>query len=127
MCHDVYKGRLYVIINSHSASASSLFAGIMKRNNRGYIVGRETMSAYHTMTALKFADIQLTNSLFKCHIPMVRIVSDEYVSDAFPKGRGVMPHLNIPISYEEVAVNGNLLYTKTLELIGKGIYLDDEQ
>ncbi len=120
---EVYKGRLYVITNAYSASASSLFAGIMKRNGRGYIVGRETLSAYHTMTALKFADIQLANSLFKCHIPMVRIVSDEYVSDAFPKGRGVIPHLNIPISYEEIAVDGNLLLTKTLELIAKGIYL----
>lgn len=124
--HDVYRGRIYVLINGGSASASTTFAGIMKRNKRGYIVGRETKTAYHYMNAVKFADIQLINSLFRCHIPMVRLVHDEFVSDEFPYGRGVIPHMTIPISYEELTANNQLIYTKTLSLIENGVYLEDE-
>ncbi|MBQ6695039.1 MAG: hypothetical protein IJN24_09255 [Bacteroidaceae bacterium] len=123
----LYTGRVYVLINANSASASTEFAGIMKRNARGYVIGRETKTAYHTMNALKFAEIGLPNSHFKCHIPIIRIVSDEFVSKDFPYGRGVIPHLNIPFTYEEVTCNGNLIYNKALELIRDGIYLEEPE
>ena len=121
----LYTGRVYVLINANSASASTEFAGIMKRNARGYVIGRETKTAYHTMNALKFAEIGLPNSHFKCHIPMVRIVSDEFVSEDFPYGRGVIPHLTIPFTYEEMTNNGEMIYNKALELIRDGIYLEE--
>ena len=123
----LYTGRVYVLINANSASASTEFAGIMKRNARGYVIGRETKTAYHTMNALKFAEIGLSNSHFKCHIPMVRIVSDEFVSEDFPYGRGVIPHLTIPFTYEEMTNNGEMIYNKALELIRDGIYLEEPE
>ena len=123
----LYTGRVYVLINANSASASTEFAGIMKRNARGYVIGRETKTAYHTMNALKFADIGLPNSHFKCHIPIVRIVSDEFVSEDFPYGRGVIPHLTIPFTYEEMTNNGEMIYNKALELIRDGIYLEEPE
>ena len=123
----LYTGRVYVLINANSASASTEFAGIMKRNARGYVIGRETKTAYHTMNALKFAEIGLPNSHFKCHIPMVRIVSDEFVSEDFPYGRGVIPHLTIPFTYEEMTNNGEMIYNKALELIRDGIYLEEPE
>ena len=123
----LYTGRVYVLINANSASASTEFAGIMKRNARGYVIGRETKTAYHTMNALKFAEIGLPNSHFKCHIPMVRIVSDEFVSEDFPYGRGVIPHLTIPFTYEEMTSNGEMIYNKALELIRDGIYFEEPE
>ena len=123
----LYTGRVYVLINANSASASTEFAGIMKRNARGYVIGRETKTAYHTMNAMKFAEIGLPNSHFKCHIPMVRIVSDEFVSEDFPYGRGVIPHLTIPFTYEEMTSNGEMIYNKALELIRDGIYLEEPE
>ena len=123
----LYTGRVYVLINANSASASTDFAGIMKHNARGYVIGRETKTAYHTMNASKFAEIGLPNSHFKCHIPMVRIVSDEFVSDDFPYGRGVIPHLTIPFTYEEMTNNGEMIYNKALELIRDGIYLEEPE
>ena len=122
----LYTGRVYVLINANSASASTEFAGIMKRNARGYVIGRETKTAYHTMNALKFAEIGLPNSHFKCHIPMVRIVSDEFVNEDFPYGRGVIPHFTIPFTYEEMTSNGEMIYNKALELIRDGIYLEED-
>ena len=123
----LYTGRVYVLINANSASASTVFAGIMKRNSRGYVIGRETKTAYHTMNAMKFAEIGLPNSHFKCHIPIIRIVSDEFVNDDFPYGRGVIPHLTIPFTYEEMTNNGEMIYNKALELIRDGIYLEEPE
>ena len=123
----LYTGRVYVLINANSASASTEFAGIMKRNSRGYVIGRETKTAYHTMNAMKFAEIGLPNSHFKCHIPIIRIVSDEFVNDDFPYGRGVIPHLTIPFTYEEMTSNGEMIYNKALVLIRDGIYLEEPE
>ena len=119
-----YNGRLYVLIDSRSASASAFLAGAVKRNDRGYIVGRETMSAYHCETCLKFAKIYLPNSQFTATIPMVRVVIDETVSDRLPALRGVIPDCDIPMSEEEFHYDGDYILDRTLQLIADGIYLD---
>ena len=119
-----YNGRLYVLIDSHSASASAFLAGTIKRNYRGYIVGRETKSAYHCETAVKFANIQLANSQFTASIPMVRIVFDETTNDRLPARRGVIPDCNIPLSEEEFHYDGDYILDRTLQLIADGTYIE---
>jgi len=119
-----YNGRLYVLIDSRSASASAFLAGAIKRNDRGYIVGRETMSAYHCENCVKFANIYLPNSQFSATIPMVRVVIDETVSDRLPALRGVIPDCNIPMTEAEFHYDGDYILDRTLQLISDGTYLD---
>ena len=119
-----YNGRLYVLIDSRSASASAFLAGAVKRNYRGYVVGRETMSAYHCETCIKFANIYLPNSEFQASIPMVRVVIDETVSDRLPPRRGVIPDCDIPMTEEEFHYDGDYILDRTLQLIADGTYLD---
>ena len=119
-----YNGRLYVLIDSRSASASAFLAGAVKRNDRGYVVGRETMSAYHTETCIKFANIYLPNSQFSATIPMVRVVIDETISDRLPALRGVIPDCDIPMTEAEFHYDGDYILDRTLQLIANGIYLD---
>lgn len=119
-----YNGRLYVLIDSRSASASTFLAGAVKRNDRGYIVGRETMSAYHTETCIKFANISLPNSQFTATIPMVRVVIDETVTDRLPALRGVIPDCDIPMSEAEFHYDGDYILDRTLQLIADGTYLE---
>lgn len=119
-----YNGRLYVLIDSRSASASAFLAGAVKRNDRGYVVGRETMSAYHCETCIKFANISLPNSQFSATIPMVRVVIDETVSDRLPALRGVIPDCDIPMTEAEFHYDGDYILDRTLQLIANGIYLD---
>lgn len=57
---------------------------------------------------------------------MVRIVSDEFVNEDFPYGRGVIPHLTIPFTYEEMTSDGEMIYNKALVLIRDGIYLEED-
>ncbi len=52
-----YHGKIYVLTNAGSCSAATIFPAEILRNRRGVVVGRETATAYHYMTALKFADI----------------------------------------------------------------------
>ena len=54
-----YGGKLYVLTNEGPCSAATLFPATVMRSHRGLIIGRETRTAYHYMTALKFADICL--------------------------------------------------------------------
>lgn len=119
-----YNGRLYVLTDCWSASASAFLAGAIKRNYRGYIVGRETKSAYHHETAMKFASICLANSQFTAKIPMVRIVIDETVDDRLPALRGVMPDCNIPLTEEEFHYDGDYVLDRALQLIADGTYIE---
>lgn len=117
----IYKGRLYVLTDAKSASASTEFAGRVKYNRRGTVIGRETATTYHCFTAVKFANIELDHSKFTCTIPMVRCVFDETVDDRFPKGRGVIPDIEIPISLAEMHSQDDYLLRRTLEQIRKDL------
>ena len=112
-----YNGNLYVLIDSRSASASAYLAGCIKRNKRGLLFGRETMSAYHAETCIKFASIHLPNSQFTARIPMIRHVIDDTVDDRLPAGRGVIPDFNFPMTFEEFCFEKDYVYRKAFNYI----------
>lgn len=116
-----YTGRVYVLTDGESFSASTSFAGQMKLNRRAKIIGRETGSAYHCFTASKFADIELKHSRFLVHIPLVRLVFDEKLDDRFPRGRGVMPDIHIPLSVEEVHSTEDYILKRALEEVARDL------
>ena len=107
-----------------------LFPAILVRNRRGVCVGRETGSTYHSMTALKFADIRLPNSLQTIRIPLVQLVFDTTVCDRLPKGRGLRPDYPVPLTYNEIygGQDGNtdIILQYTLSLIADNKYLTPE-
>ena len=119
-----YGGKLYVLINEISCSAATLFPANVLRSHRGLIIGRETRTAYHYMTALKFADICLPNSRITWRIPLVKCVFDTTENPRIPYGRGVIPDIYVPLTYEEVAsTNGDAILNRALEAIANGEYL----
>ena len=124
-----YDGRVYVLTNGYSFSAATLFPAVLVRNRRGVSVGRETGSGYHYMTALKFADIRLPNSLQTVRIPMVQLVFDTTVCDRLPEGRGLLPDYPFPLTWNEV-MNGpegetDVMLDYALSLIADGKYLSE--
>ncbi len=119
-----YKGRLYVLTNETSFSASTCFAGWVKKQNRGVIVGRETGSAYHQMKAENFTQYQLSNSDITIQIPMIKVVFDTVVNERFPYGRGVLPDYPVNFTPEELSfVHGDSILNYTLQLIREGKYI----
>lgn len=121
-----YGGKLYVLINENSCSAAMLFPANVLRSHRGLVIGRETRTAYHYMTALKFVDICLPNSRVTWHIPLVKCVFDTTENPRIPYGRGVIPDIHVPLTYEEVAsTNGDAILNRALEAIANGEYLGE--
>ena len=121
-----YGGRLYVLTNELSSSAATLFPAVVMRSHRGLIIGRETRTAYHYMTALKFADICLPNSRVTWRIPLVKCVFDDTESPRIPYGRGVVPDIHVPLSCDEVAfTDGDAILNRALKAIADGEYLGE--
>ncbi len=119
-----YKGRLYVLTNETSFSASTCFAGWVKKQNRGVIVGRETGSAYHQMKAENFTQYVLPNSDIAIQIPTIKVVFDTVVNERFPYGRGVLPDYPVNFTPEELSfAHGDSILNYTQQLIRKGKYI----
>ena len=119
-----YKGRLYVLTNETSFSASTCFAGWVKKQNRGVIVGRETGSAYHQMKAENFTQYVLPNSDIAIQIPTIKVVFDTVVNERFPYGRGVLPDYPVNFTPEELSfANGDSILNYTQQLIREGKYI----
>lgn len=113
-----YKGKIAVLTNGSSISAATTFPALLVKNNRAVTVGRETGSAYHFMSAIKFAEIILPNSQIQLRIPLVKDVFDDEVSERFPYGRGLLPDYEVPDSYEEYYVSKeDLILKKALEVL----------
>lgn len=121
-----YKGRVYVLTNSSSYSAATIFPAEIVRNRRGVVVGRETGTAYHFMTAYKFADIRLPESGFQWRIPLVKIVYDTTRCDRLPDGRGVMPDYPVDLTFDEIYNRPDSILQYALSLIDQGCYLDED-
>ena len=123
-----YKGRLYLLTNESSFSASTCLAGWVKKQNRGVIVGRETGSTYHCMKAMNFTQYQLPNSYITIQIPIIKVVFDTVVDERFPYGRGVMPDYPVNFTPEELSFsNGDVILNYTLQLIREGKYIYYEE
>ena len=119
-----YKGRLYVLTNEASFSASASFAGYVKKQNRGVLVGRETGSAYHQMKAEHFTQYMMPASGITVQIPMIKIVVDTVVNERFPFGRGVLPDYPVNFTPEELSfAHGDSILNYTQQLIREGKYI----
>jgi len=122
-----FNGRVYVLINERSLSASAIFAGLVHKHRRGVLVGRETGSTYHQMKALQMAILHLPYSQIDVNIPLVKIVFDTDTS-RIPFGRGVLPDFPLPLSLDELAfVNGDAILSFAKYLIEHGYYLKEPE
>jgi len=122
-----FGGRVYVLINENSLSASAIFAGLVHKHRRGAIVGRETGSTYHQVKARQQAVLRLPYSQIDVNIPLVKIVFDTDTS-RIPFGRGVLPDFPFPLSLDEMAfVDGDAMLNFAKYLIEHGYYLQEPE
>ena len=113
-----YGGRVIILTDETSKSAASDFPAILVRNGRAITVGRETGTGYHYMTAVKFAHLALPHSHIEYTLPLVKSVADDTVSDRFPAKRGLMPDVEVPLTYDEIyAPEGDPIMEKALEVL----------
>lgn len=113
-----YGGRLYVLIDETSQSAATDFPAQLVRCGRAKTIGRETGTGYHYMTAVKFAHFSLPNTHIEFTLPLVKSVFDDSVSERFPAHRGLLPDVEVPLTYEEFFTsNRDIILDKVIEII----------
>lgn len=121
-----FGGKLYFLTSETSVSAASLLPSILVRNHRAVTVGRETGTAYHFMTAMKFADMILPNSRIQVRVPLMQTWFDETVTERTPFGRGLLPDYEVPLSPDEYSAEiPDPVLARALELIAAGQYLGE--
>jgi C-terminal processing protease CtpA/Prc len=121
-----YKGRVYILTNERSYSASSDLAALMVKYNRGAVVGRETGSGFYQMNARESPQLRLPNSWIVVQFPLVKFVFESKINERIPWGRGVLPDFPVPFTLEEITFeNGDAILNYALQLIQDGVYIDE--
>ncbi|WP_062055538.1 S41 family peptidase [Aquimarina longa] len=93
-----YKGKIYVLINGMSFSASSILSTHLKANKRAIFVGEETGGAYNGTIAGIFTKLELPNSKVKMRVGLMKI-NTPYTKQ--PDGYGIMPDVYVKNNTEK--------------------------
>ncbi|WP_248723321.1 S41 family peptidase [Seonamhaeicola sp. ML3] len=87
-----FKGKIYVLINGNSFSASSLISTHLKATKRATFVGEETGGAYNGCVAGIYKIYQLPNSKVRVRMGLMQIEAPYKQS---PDGYGVKPDIQV--------------------------------
>ncbi len=121
-CSINFKGKVVVLVNEYSLSAATLVPALVHKYKRGVIIGRETGSCYYRMNAIKFAKILLKNTGLELYMPLIQVVFDEKENSDIPWGRGVIPDITIPLSYDELLGNNEQYINVAIDVINKASF-----
>ncbi len=91
-----FSGKLYVLINGSTFSASTIFCNAVKGQPGVIIAGEEAGGGWHGNSGILIPDMTLPNTRIRVRLPLFRLVQYHHV----PKdGRGVVPDIYIPTDY----------------------------
>ena len=93
-----FKGKIYVLINGASFSASSIISSNLKGSKRAVFVGEETGGAYNGTVAGQMPFIKLPNSKIRVRLGLMKI-APHYKTDEL--GRGIHPDVEIIPTLED--------------------------
>lgn len=112
-----FKGKVYVLINGGSFSASSIISSNLKSTKRAFFVGEETGGAYNGTVAAQMPLVQLPNSKVNMRIGLA-LVSAQGKTDV--EGRGIFPDKEIIPTIEDRKNNVDPELKWVLEDIKRG-------
>ena len=109
-----FKGRVFVLINGASFSASSIFASKLHGMKRAVFIGEETGGAYNGTVAGHFKIITLPNTKLNYRIGLMQI---ETPHSQQPDGFGIIPDFQVIPTVKDVKENRDPELEKALKLI----------
>ncbi|MEO7768903.1 MAG: S41 family peptidase, partial [Ferruginibacter sp.] len=97
-----FDGKVYVLTNGPTFSASTLFCNAVKGQSNVTIAGEETGGGWHGNSGIMIPDIILPITKIKVRLPLFKLVQYNHM----PKnGRGVSPDIFIPPTVDGVRQN----------------------
>lgn len=94
-----YDGKLYVLINGYSFSASSLLSSNLKQIKRATFVGQETGGGFNGCVAGRIPVLSLPSSKLKLRMGMFPVIPNAYTETV---GRGIFPDQEIETTIDDV-------------------------
>jgi hypothetical protein len=92
-----YDGKIYVLINGPSFSATSIVCNTLKGQKDILLVGEETGGGWHGNSGIMIPDIKLPNTKTTVRLPLFRLIQFNHV----PKnGTGIPPDWYLGTSYD---------------------------
>lgn len=109
-----YGGKLFILINGGSFSASCLVAAYLDASPKVTLVGEETGGAREGCNAGVTPYYKLPNTRIRVRVPAFRVIND-----VSPKvtGRGVFPDYSLTYSYKDLVLKRDLELLKVKELL----------
>ncbi len=95
---NAFKGKIYVLINGGSFSASSIISSNLKGSKRAFFVGEETGGAYNGTVAGFMPRIRLPNTKIQVRIGLM-LIAPHFKTDL--NGRGIFPDKEIIPTLED--------------------------
>lgn len=111
-----YRGKLYILTNGFSTSATGTLTGQLKSKTNAIFVGEEAGGNPNQTVARQGVDIILPNSKLKVSVPLVLSVKDVNFEN---KGRGVIPDYKIKPTIQDKLSGKDVEMEFTLNLINK--------
>lgn len=113
---NAFQGKIYLLIGPFVASASSLFASMVKSDSRAALIGEETLGSYYGHTGHIPVTYRLPATKLLVTFSIVDLDQDVRQLPDQPYGRGVMPHHHVHQSLNDYLNNVDtvLEYAKQL-------------
>ena len=92
-----FRGKVYVLINGPTFSASALFCNALKGQGGIKLVGEETGGGWYGNSGIMIPDITLPHTKLRVRLPIFRLVQYQHPS---VKGTGIPPDIYIPTNYD---------------------------
>lgn len=99
-----YKGKIYVLINGGSFSASCILSASLKSNPNVTFVGEETGGAFNGTVAGIMPVVDLPNSKIPLRLGLMDIRT---INQTEVEGRGIFPDVEIPLTVEDKVKNSD--------------------
>lgn len=116
--HDLaFKGNIYLLVSSRTASAGSLFAAMVAGNENTTVVGRETQGGYYGHNGHVPIRYRLPHSKIKFMFSLVNLEQDVPIKENQSFGHGIMPDYEVGQSQEDFLSNRDAVMDFTIELI----------
>lgn len=112
-----YTGKVFILINGLSFSATAEFCSIVKSNQRGKFIGEETGGTYYGNTSGNFVDTILPNTQITVSLPTTKY--SMAVKETRIKDRGIIPDFIVIPTINDILKNKDVQLNYAIKLATK--------